>query len=176
MVRVIFNTVLIGFACIVLRCADYPEPLLCKDTLGISKSLSDIMKKKYGLFVASDSKISSTNDFFNCTLLLFGETEGHLEDHIATLGMKETHNLLFKEVVFIDSSTEVEVNAPCLVRIDTLIWADGQELPRVRNTYSYYSDLYKIFEQSLNSSNCVYVMTKSDSKHFSDKLKELIVK
>ena len=181
MIRVIFSTVLIGFVFIILRCANYPEPLLCKDTLGISKSLSDIMGKKYSLFVALNSKISSTDDFFNLTLLLLGNTEGHLDTRIALLDMKKNHKFLFKGVIFIDSSSDVEVgrqtkDTPYITKKDTLESVDDKKLPRLWNTYAYKTDLNKIFEQWLNCSDCVFVMAKSDSKHFADRLKELIVK
>jgi hypothetical protein len=180
MVRAIFSMVLIGFVFLFSRCANYPEPLLCRDTLGISKSLSDVLKKKYGLFVTMNSTISSTDDFFDCTLLLLGDTEGHLDTRIAFLGMKKTQKYLFKEVIFIDSSSDVEVSSPtkdtCVIKNDTVISIDYKLLPRTRNTYGDNTDLNKIFEQSLNSGDCVFVMTKSNSKRFSNRLKELIVK
>jgi hypothetical protein len=181
MVRAIFFTVIIGLVLISPQCTKYPEPLLLKDTLGISTSLSDVLKKKYGLFVAIHSKVSSTDDFISCKLLLFGDVEGHMDTRIATLGMKKTHNFLFKEVISIDSSSDVEVSspledAPCVIKKDTLESIDNKKLPRVRNTYSDTTDLNKIFERSLNATDCVFVMTRSDSKRFSNRLKELIIK
>lgn len=178
MLQAIFRTVLIGFALLLSSCANYPEPLLIKDTLGISKPLSDALKDIYGLYVPINSKVSSTRDFYNHKLLLLGNLEGHLDMKIVGLSMKETRNFLFKEVIFIDSTSTVNCptkDALCATKKDTLITGDYKELPRERNTYSSNTDLNKIFERSLNSDDCVFLMEKSNSKYYSNRLKELII-
>ena len=68
MLRAIFRMVLIGFAFLLASCTNHIEPLPVKDTLGISKPLSDVLKDECGLYVSMDSKISSTEDFLNYKL------------------------------------------------------------------------------------------------------------
>jgi len=178
MLQAFFRMVVIGFLLLLVSCANYPEPLPIKDSLDIGKPLSDALKDKYGIYVPINSKISSTRDFYNHTLLLLGNLEGHLDMKIIGLGMKETRNFLFKEVIFIDSTSEVSCptkDALCATKRDTLITGDYKKLPRERKTYSSKTDLNKIFEGSLNSTDCVFLMEKSNSKHFSKRLKELII-
>ncbi|MBN2567798.1 MAG: hypothetical protein JXB42_00035 [Deltaproteobacteria bacterium] len=179
MVRAIVRTALIGCAFLFSSCMKYPEQLILKDTLGIGTSLSDILKEKYGLFVNIHSKISSTDDFFHHTLLLLGDIEGHTDMRIVTLSFEKAHNFLFKEVIFIDAISDERcqaIDTPCATRTDTLESIDYKKLPRVWNTYGPAADLNKIFERNLDSTECVFLMMKSNSKHFSNRLKELIIK
>lgn len=180
MLQAIFRTVLIGFVFLLSGCANYHEPLPVKDTLGISKPLSDVLKDECGLFVSMDSKVSSTEDFLNYKLLILGEVEGHMDMAISTLGMNKTHNFLFKEVIFMYVTFGEgcpSKDSPCATEKDTLISANYKKLPREMNTYSDEKTLNKIFKRSfIHSPDYIFLMTKSNAKKFSKRLKELIIK
>ncbi|MDP2750291.1 MAG: hypothetical protein Q8O89_05665, partial [Nanoarchaeota archaeon] len=52
----------------------------------------------------------------------------------------------------------------------------GNKLPCLREIYSKNTDLSTIFEKNINSTDCVFLTKKVNSKKYSNILKELIVK
>lgn len=180
MLRIVLFAVAAGTILLVSGCEKKPEPVKINDALGVGKPLSAALKSKFAMYVTTNSKVESTQDFLNCALVLLWDTEGHLDMKITMLEMEKTHDFLFREVVFIDSIQDDELNtstenAPYEVDKDTLESVEDQLLPRVRTTYNKI-DINKIFERYLDCDDCVFVASRSYAKQYASRLKELVIK
>jgi hypothetical protein len=169
----------IGFFTLLLSsCVNYPEQLPIKDTFDLKESISDILNTEYGLYINKDVKISSTENFNTLKLVLIGETEPNMDIRLVTLGMKKTNKFLFNKVIYLQISNNMSnpnKDKPCAISNENLT-IDGNELSCVREIYSKDADLSTIFEKSMNSIDCVFLTKKTNSKKYSNVLKELIVK
>jgi hypothetical protein len=177
--QAIFRTVLIGFVFLLSSCTNNPEQVSIKDPLNISKPLSDALKDECGLYVPMNSNVSATDQFPKHKLLILGEVEGHMDTRVAGLGMQETQDFLFKEVLFIyvtlGESGPLK-DSLCETKKDTLESREYKKFPREFTTYRDEKTLHRIFKQNfINSPDYIFLMTKSNAKKFSNRMKELIV-
>ncbi len=180
MLQSIFRTVLIGFVLILSICTNNPEQVFIKDPLNISKPLSDALKKECGLYVPIHSNVSSTEEFPKFKLLILGEVDGHIDTRISMLGMKKSGSFLFNEVLFIYVTLGENgpcKDTPCETKKDTLESENYKKFPREIRSYKDEKTLNKIFKQSyIGSSDYVFLMTKTNAKKFSKRMKELVIK
>ncbi len=181
MLQAIFRSILIGFVALLLSsCTNYPEQVFIKDPLNISKSLSDLLKDECGLYVPINSNVSSTDEFHKHKLFIFGEVEGHMDTRISALGVKKTHNFLFKEVLLIYVTYGEKCpskDSPCETKKDTLETEDYKIFVREFKTYRDEKTLNKIFKRSfINSPDYIFLMTKLNAEKFSNKMKEIVIK
>lgn len=178
MFQTVASAVLIGCTLLLSSCAKPAGPLVIKDTLGIGDSLSGILNNKFGLYVNIHSTVASIDDLSSNKLLVLGYTEGHLDWNIVNLGMEKSHKFLFKEVFVID--TIIDLGSTLhddrrITKTDTMYSDDYREFSRTIITYVNTTKLDKIFDENLDSTDCVFIMLKTNSLHFSNKLKELVI-
>jgi len=168
---------IISFVVFFSGCSSGPEKITVSDPENILESLKNKLKDDYGLYISRDAKISATTDFYNCKLILLGETEPNMDMSIVVTGMSKTNKLLFKSSLTVEISknlTNADNEKPCVTQNENMT-IEGNSMPRVIETYCKGVDYKTIITKCINSQekSSVFLMRKSDSKIFADKLFEI---
>jgi|WetSurMetagenome_2_1015567.scaffolds.fasta_scaffold00213_18 TonB family protein len=161
-------------------CSNNPEQLKLKDDLGIDKSLSDIFKKEYGLYVSKGAKLSSASDFANYTFVLIGETEPDFDIRIAAIGMSKTNRFLFRNIECVsvsDNMSNADKTKPCFELNENVTAENGNSISRAKMFYSKGASYNEIIESYLSNGkkNCVFLLKRVFAKGVAGNLNEIVL-
>ena len=161
-------------------CSGSTGKIIIKDSTGIKKSLTEKLKKEYGLYVNKVTQISSTADFADFKLVLLGDAEPEMDIRIAAIGLQETGKFLFGKVESVQISKNMsgpDKNKPGSVMSENVNSEVGGSLARVRMFYGKEANYNEIIEKYISSANndCVYLMKKQYAKIVAGKLNELVL-